>query len=306
MRRVPQFENREHSGTALIMQHRLNAFLLARSRLQIATISLLLVVLVGAIDYASGYELSFSIFYLIPVAVSSWYAGRRIGIVACVLSASVWFLADHETGHQYSNFEIPIWNAIVRLGFFFIVAILLTRLRALVEMQTSLAQQDALTGILNGRAFNERYELLVKLAARQRRPVALGYLDVDGFKDVNDTLGHSVGDQVLRAVAKTITERLRASDFVGRLGGDEFAILLQDVGLEGAKTLFAEIHGDLLDIARRNHWPIGFSVGVVLYHSPPASVDEAIGCADALMYKIKKAGKNELAFEEAGVEAKGS
>ena len=288
------------------MQHRLNAFLLARSRLQIATISLLLVVLVGAIDYASGYELSFSIFYLIPVAVSSWYAGRRIGIVACVLSASVWFLADHETGHQYSNFEIPIWNAIVRLGFFFIVAILLTRLRALVEMQTSLAQQDALTGILNGRAFNERYELLVKLAARQRRPVALGYLDVDGFKDVNDTLGHSVGDQVLRAVAKTITERLRASDFVGRLGGDEFAILLQDVGLEGAKTLFAEIHGDLLDIARRNHWPIGFSVGVVVYHSPPASVDEAIGCADALMYKIKKAGKNELAFEEAGVEAKGS
>jgi diguanylate cyclase (GGDEF)-like protein len=288
------------------MQHRLSAFLLARSRLQIATISLLLIVLVGVIDYASGYELSFSIFYLIPVAVGSWYAGRRIGILASVLSASVWFMADYASGHRYSTFEIPIWNAIVRLGFFFIVAILLARLRALVEMQTSLALQDGLTGILNGRAFNERYELLVKLAARQRRPIALGYLDVDGFKGINDTLGHSAGDQVLRAVAKTITGRLRASDFAGRLGGDEFAILLQDVGLEGAKTLFADIHGALLDIARRNRWPIGFSIGVVVFHSPPASADKAIGSADALMYKIKKAGKNELAFEEAGVDAKGS
>lgn len=282
------------------MQKILNRFLRARSRIQIAAISLLLIALVGVTDFSTGYELSFSIFYLIPVAISSWYAGRRFGILACLVSAMSWYYADHATGHQYSNPEIPVWNAIVRLGFFFVVAALLIRLRALVELQTSLAQLDGLTGILNRRAFKTRYEIFARLATRRRQPIALGYLDVDGFKGINDTLGHRVGDQVLSAVANTISERLRASDVAARVGGDEFAILLQEVGLKGAKKLFAEIHGALIDLVGRNRWPIGFSIGVVVFHAPPASAEEAIGCADALMYKIKRGGKNDIAIEEIG------
>ena len=164
------------------------------------------------------------------------------------------------------------------------MATLLIRLRALVEIQTSLAQLDGLTGILNRRAFKARYEMFAKLAARRPQPIALGYLDVDGFKGVNDTQGHRVGDQVLTAVANTITERLRTSDVVARMGGDEFAILLPDVGVGGTTRLISEIRESLLALASRNHWPIGYSIGVVVFQVPPASAEEAISYADRLMY----------------------
>jgi len=280
------------------MQCNIDAFLSVRSREQIAASSLALVAFIGASDYLTGYELAFSIFYLIPVGVGTWYAGPRIGFAMCLASAATWLAVDHATGHRYAHPAIPFWNAEVRLGFFVIVAHLLYRLRAALDAQAELARQDGLTGILNARAFRQRYAALAELAARHRHPIALGYLDIDGFKGVNDSLGHSVGDQVLKAVASSLATRLRASDSVGRVGGDEFAVLLSETDLAGARTFFTDMRAKLLDVAARNRWPIGFSIGVAVFPSPSTDADAAFRHADALMYIIKRAGKDSLMVEE--------
>ncbi|HVC10293.1 MAG TPA: hypothetical protein VNE59_01530, partial [Burkholderiales bacterium] len=124
------------------MQCNIDAFLSVRSREQIAASSLALVAFIGASDYLTGYELAFSIFYLIPVGVGTWYAGPRIGFAMCLASAATWLAVDHATGHRYAHPAIPFWNAEVRLGFFVIVAHLLYRLRAALDAQAELARQD--------------------------------------------------------------------------------------------------------------------------------------------------------------------
>lgn len=272
-------------------------FLPAQSPFRLAAFSLLLVAMVGAIDHLTGYELSFSIFYLIPVGFASWYLGARFGLLICVVSAATWLGVDHTSGHQYSNPAIPFWNTGVRLGLFIIMAVLFERLRRALERQESLAQMDGLTGLMNARAFKERCDYLLGLASRNQRTLALSYIDLDDFKGINDKLGHSVGDQVLKAVADTLGRRLRRSDLAARLGGDEFSILLPDTDLNGAQKFFTGLHSSLLELASRNHWPVGFSIGVAIFHAPRLGTDEAIQYADALMYRVKKSGKNTVLFE---------
>lgn len=287
-----------HFGALPAMRRFADRILSAQSARGIAVSSLLLLIVVAAMDYVSGDELSFSIFYLIPVAVSAWYAGRRSGMVACLVCAATWFAVERSSGQVYSHAAIPYWNAAVRLGFFLIVTQLLARLRLALSTQTSLAQRDGLTDIMNARAFRMNYPALARLSLRQRQPMALAFLDVDGFKGVNDTLGHGVGDQLLKTVAATLVARLRASDLVARLGGDEFVLLLPATDLAGARTFFARIRESLLEVAEQNGWPIGFSIGVAVFHSPPTDATAASNHADQLMYQVKQSGKNNILFEE--------
>jgi diguanylate cyclase (GGDEF)-like protein len=227
-------------------------------------------------------------------------------MAVCIVSAMTWLTVDVTSGHQYTHPAILFWNTSVRFGFFFIIAHLLWRLRGALELQTSLAQQDGLTGIMNARVFRHRCVVVAQLAARHGHPIALGYLDLDGFKGVNDTLGHAVGDQVLKAVATELTGRLRASDFVGRLGGDEFAVLPSETDLAGARIVFTEMRERPIGVAARNGWPVGFSIGVAVFRAPPPDLDDAIRCADDLMYKVKSSGKNNVLFEEYPGESRGA
>ncbi len=277
---------------------KVNKFLSALTGAQLATCSLLLVALIGLIDYITGYELSFSIFYLIPIAASAWYSGASLGNSVCLLAATTWLAVEQTSGHTYANSLIPLWNAAVRLGFFVIVTYLLVKLRAALQLQASLAQRDGLTGIMNARTFRQRYDLLVRLAIRHNHSMAIGFLDLDGFKGINDSLGHGVGDRVLQAVAAELASRARASDIVGRLGGDEFALLLPETDLGGAQRLFTEMRERLLSLAAHNGWTIGFSIGVAVFHTPPRNPEDALGCADTLMYRVKRSGKNSILFEE--------
>lgn len=274
----------------------LNGALQGQSSFARFVTTLSLVALLGAVDYFTGYELSFSIFYLIPVAIGAWYGGGTHSRVLAFLAASTWLSVDLAAGHQYSHPVIPFWNALVRLGFFLITAILLARLRHALQTQVALAEIDSLTGIMNARIFAVRYKIVAELARRHRRTLAIGFVDLDGFKAVNDTLGHSIGDRVLKEVARVISSRIRASDSVARLGGDEFALLLE-TELEGARFLFANVRNDLIALATENSWPIGFSIGVAVFGRPPAECDDAIKFADHLMYRVKAAGKNDILFE---------
>jgi len=277
---------------------RLNAFLALRTRATLAAACVVLAGVIGATDFLTGYELSFSIFYLIPVSLASWYLGTGAGILMSVASATIWLIADLTSGHHYSNAVVPLWNALVRLGFFLIIAYLLARLHAVLALQSRLAQRDSLTNLLNARAFKDRCQLLFQLAARHRYPLALAYLDLDNFKGINDSLGHGIGDRVLQTVAATLAERARSSDTVGRLGGDEFAILLAKTDISGAELFFTGIRERLLQVVFQNNWSVGFSIGVVVFPPPPPPLDDAIKIADNLMYDVKRSTKNNISFHE--------
>lgn len=119
------------------------------------------------------------------------------------------------------------------------------------------------------------------------------YLDIDNFKTVNDTQGHSEGDHLLRQVASTLTTAVREIDTVARLGGDEFGLLLPETGGDAAVTVATKISAGL-KVQVEQHWPVTFSIGMVTYLTAPESADEMIRVADTLMYEVKDSGKNEL------------
>jgi diguanylate cyclase (GGDEF)-like protein len=272
-------------------------YLETQSKLFFIIIGLILVILVGIVDYVTGYEITFSIFYLIPVAMVSWYAGRRYGILISFASAISWFLADIMAGHPYSQPLITYWNTSVSLGFFLVVTFILSQLRAELKRERKLAQTDFLTGIANSGYFTELLTWEINRCRRYKNPLTLAYIDCDNFKAVNDQLGHHAGNHLLCLVADTIKSTIRITDMVARLGGDEFAILFPETGAEQANSVIHKIQNDLLDAVRKDGWKITFSMGVVTYIKSVNTSDEVIGMADRLMYDAKNAGKNRIRHE---------
>lgn len=276
----------------------LDRFLGKKSPAQVSFLGFILMALVGIADHLTGYELSFSIFYLVPIVLVTWYAWVWAAFFICCFSALVWFAIEYTADHHYSNDLIVVWNAIVRFGFFLTTMLLLDKLKAFVKHQQTLATIDGLTGLLNTRAFKEVCQTLLQLALRHNHPVVLSYIDLDNFKGVNDNLGHAEGDRVLQTVADTLTRCVRASDVVGRLGGDEFVVLLPETDYAGAKELFTRMHEQLLRNVAASDWPVGFSIGVAVFTNAPADIDAMLKMADQLMYAVKKSGKNNVMYRE--------
>lgn len=269
-----------------------------KSAASVVIIGLVLLASVAALDHVTGYELSFSIFYLLPIVLVAWQSQRWVGFAFCFLSASVWLLADVMSNHAYSNDFILAWNTTVRLSFFLVTASLLVELKKRLIIEKEMAITDGVTGLLNARAFKQESGTLLDLARRHNHPVVLAYIDVDNFKGVNDLLGHSEGDLVLREVADTLTRCVRTTDVIGRLGGDEFAIFLPETEHVGAQALFGRMHEELTRVAVKKNWPIGFSIGIAEFPVAPDCIDEALKSADDLMYRVKKSGKNNLVYKE--------
>lgn len=114
------------------------AYFNKRSPAFITLVGIVGVLVLGGIDFVSGYEISFSIFYLGPIVLVGWLVGRQAGMLVSVLSAAVWLIADITGGHTFTHPFIPFWNAIVRLGFFTVVVIILSKLKSTVEAQKTL------------------------------------------------------------------------------------------------------------------------------------------------------------------------
>jgi diguanylate cyclase (GGDEF)-like protein len=273
------------------------------SRAAIVAISGAAVALIGVLDWVTGYEVSFGVFYLAPVAVTTWYASRRTGFAFAVGSSFVWYAAEIAAGYPYDHPLIPVWNAFVRLSFFLITATLMAAVRLRLDAERLLATTDGLTGLLNSRAFRERLEQQLAIAQRTGRPFTLVYVDLDDFKRINDTYGHGEGDRQLRAVGRVLVDETRKTDSVARLGGDEFALILPDTDRSGAET----VTGKLAPLLRRATIgvaaPLTCSVGAVVFREPPRNADEAIAAADRLMYDAKSRGKDAAVLRVHPVEA---
>ena len=276
---------------------RIDAFLGRRSYAGIVIICLLLSALIARIDALTGYEISISILFLLPIAISTWYGGRHTGIFFSLLSAALWLIIDDAIfEHPYANVFAPYWNAAVRLCMFLLTGELLHRLKMHLNAERMLARTDDLTGLLNVRGFTEQAEKLFGVSARHNRNITLACVDLDNFRNVNEQSGQKEGDELLRVLGEKISSSLRASDVAGRMGGDEFAILLPETDETGARSMFDAFRAALLQEMQKNNWPVSFSMGVVSCNSPRANLDDAIRIADSLLYKAKTGGKNTDCF----------
>ena len=267
-------------------------YLSKKSRLFITALGFILVICIGTGRYLTGPEYAFSLFYLLPIILVTWFAGKREGIFIAVASAVSWLLADLMSKHTYSTPVIPYVNETFRLSVFIIIIIMLSTLKRVLEREKTSARKDFLTGIANRQAFIEYAEVEIKRCLRYKSPLTIAYIDCDNFKGINDSLGHQEGDELLASVADTLQKSLRTTDIVSRLGGDEFALLLPDTKYESSQRVIRKIQKNLLDIMQKNRWPVTFSFGMVTFNRPPVDVDELINKADALMYAAKQNGKN--------------
>lgn len=269
--------------------HRLN-------RKLIFGISIVMMALIGLADYLSWEGLSFALFYLGPVALAAWYVGRRAGVFTSLLACLVWYLVDVQSSAGGEPLAIPIWNALVRFGFFLSNALLLASLHRYLVSEKKLARTDPMTGVMNSRAFSEQLNSSLKFNRRSARGLTLAYVDLDDFKRINDTLGHTEGDRVLRGVAQALRKSSRKTDVVARLGGDEFALLLPQTDLKGAATVMNGIKEHLQNLTLTGNINVSCSIGAVVFEDHPPSASAAVKAADHLMYQVKRQGKNAVAF----------
>jgi diguanylate cyclase (GGDEF)-like protein len=253
---------------------------------------------VGAADFLTGTEVALILFYLAPIGFGTWFVSLRGGIVLSVASAAVSFAADalHRLHGGEATLPLAIlgWNGAIQLGTSLSLVLVLAALRTRLEGEELLARTDALTRIANRRAFFEAAALEVERTRRNRRPLALAYVDADGFKVVNDQHGHAQGDALLVTAAQTLRGSTRAVDAVARLGGDEFGLLLPETSPREAEALLVRLRGALLAAMARHGWNVTFSIGAAVFVAPPRSADEMMARADELMYAAKREKKGSI------------
>ena len=258
---------------------------------------LLLVALLGWIDYNTGTEIAFSVFYFLPIAGAAFFVGLRAGILVAAACALTWLFAELMGGHTYSSVPIGVWNTTNRLISFGVLAALLAALRGAYQHQKELANNDALTGARSRRRFLELVEVEIARAHRFRRTFTVVHFDLDGFKGVNDRLGHSEGDAVLRAVVEVAQESLRETDVVARLGGDEFAILLPETEAPTARGVVGKLQASLAEAMQKHEWHVSFSLGVLTCIDPPQDADQLMHLVDGLTYAAKTGGKDTAVYD---------
>ena len=258
-------------------------------------VGLLLLGGVAFLDYITGVELSFSLFYLLPISLLAWTVTERFGLVAAFLSGGIWLAVEIWSGTRYSSVFPYVWNTIIRIGFF-LLPVFMIRLNRAMEGERMLARMDFLTGALNARFFHELAQMEIDRSFRYQRTFTIAFIDLDNFKSINDTFGHTEGDMVLRTIATSLKSHSRKTDVVARVGGDEFVVLLPETDQQTAPTVISNIQRALLKEMNENGWAVTFSIGALTLTAPQLSVDELLSRADQLMYMAKNGGKNKIHY----------
>jgi diguanylate cyclase len=169
-------------------------------------------------------------------------------------------------------------------------------LEVMLANANKLACEDGLTGSLNRRGLEDVLEREMARCVRKKSPLSIAMLDLDDFKRLNDTHGHSAGDKALVHLVQVIKETLRATDVIGRFGGEEFVVVLTDTPLEEAAQTISRVQRELSRRVLMHNGaplPIHFSAGVTQC-TPEDDVTALIARTDAALYQAKRAGKNRV------------
>lgn len=253
----------------------------------------LLTLLVYWVNSATPPDARLGILYIIPVLLITWTEGLAWGIVFGVASLT---LREAVAWDQMPAHTPLTWRIVNPAAYVAVVALAMAGLQKLRRSQAALARlvtQDALTAVLNARAFAERLGQELDRNRRYPRPLALLYMDLDNFKIINDTHGHQTGDAVLRLVADAMRSSVRTADVVGRLGGDEFAVLMPETDAQLANEVAKRLVASLRTVFKGTP-NVTASIGVVACTATDASTDDLLGRADQAMYDAKKMGKDRV------------
>jgi diguanylate cyclase (GGDEF)-like protein len=281
------------------MERRANNFLEAlenKSPLFWTVTGILAIGLLGILDYASGNELTLSLFYLIPIVLVTGGVDRKAGLLMSVLSGMTLLGAETAAGQTYSHPIFYFLNTLIRTLFYVVVVYLMAELQKSRKEEQLAARTDFVTGAVNARYFNELLQMEISRIRRYPHPITLVYVDVDNFKLVNDLFGHKIGDEVLRCIATELKSQLRMTDTVARLGGDEFVMLLPSTRQTEAHVVVSKVYSQLTETMRQKSWPVTFSMGVVTCEFSPYSAEQLVNMADELMYEVKNSTKNNIRF----------
>ena len=261
------------------------------------------IAVIGGVDFYSGTELRVFPLYYAPISFIAWYRGGREAFIAAVLCSLSWFGSNLLAGLTFSSDSMWIANTLMQGTSFATVGILIASLRAALIRERGLSRTDPLTSLLNSRAFYEEAARLLALCQRKGRPVTVAYLDLDGFKEINDQLGHQAGDGLLKSLAHVLRASSRPSDLVARLGGDEFVFLFPEVGPQDAAVALERLRAALADTLGFRPGHVTGSIGGVTFLSICEDVEAMVRRADARMYAAKEAGKNRVLLEVVGESA---
>jgi diguanylate cyclase (GGDEF)-like protein len=214
------------------------------------------------------------------------YAIAQIGFVGLAYG---WVLSE---GSGTTDELLTRW--LVTMTTLVVAGVVISRLRhTLYTSMDDLADQarhDGLTGLLNRAAFEDRVGAERARSMREGGPISVLALDVDGFKGLNDSLGHSEGDQILRQVAHALRDRTRGMDAVARVGGDEFAVLLPGASETEAQDVAEDLRTAIAHATEREDARVTISLGVTTGWPPAPDFEELWRAADSAMYAGKRAG----------------
>jgi diguanylate cyclase (GGDEF)-like protein len=238
----------------------------------------------------------FTPFYLAPIIIASFFLNNKQAYFIALVATVGGLLVYQRLTANFNLFLIG-YGLLSNTAIFFTVTFLILQLRQLLDHLEEQASEDYLTKANTRRYFYEMSKTEIAQSFRDKHPLTLIFIDLDNFKQVNDTQGHEKGDQMLARIALTIKSDLREGDLLGRVGGDEFAILLHQTNQEQAKIIIERMRENLRNAIETFKTKVTFSIGVVTYLAEkPTSIDELMALADRAMYSIKETNKNSIRF----------
>jgi diguanylate cyclase (GGDEF)-like protein len=260
-----------------------------------ATLVVLGIVAMAAADWCSSADVGFTLGYLLPVALAAWRLPQPWVSLTAISCAVAWALVHScETDGQLAAAVVAV-NVGMEVLVFLSFGLLLSTLRHRLYRERWLANTDALTGVANRRAFESELLREMERCRRFQQPFTLAYLDIDGFKQVNDQLGHRAGDDLLRSLARTLRQGVRSVDLVARLGGDEFVVLMPATDGFGALVVVQRLQQEIADFSRM--FNTGVTIGCLTVLREPPPLDELVARADRLLYEQKQNGRGRVCHQ---------
>lgn len=277
----------------LALNNHLNS--LSQTRVRLALAFSMIAIPVGAyLVHPIGVHLG--PLYVLPICLACWRLNMKVGLgiamLAATLSVAMRSVSSHDlvVGAMVTNMVLQAFA----LG---VVAAIVSNFRFSLERERIIARHDGITGVLTRSAFEQQAKTMMTIAAAQGRALLLVFLDLDGFKSINDRFGHEAGDQMLKRFAAEGRAALRQGDCFGRMGGDEFAALLPLASAEEAQATAEQLHERLTAALADTAYGATCSIGaLVVLPTGDAELHALMREADRLMYAVKRQGKSGVRF----------
>lgn len=297
-----------HIGNTLIDLRHIPLILLASAGGSVSVLIAMVLVIAGRLLIGLNLSALISITFIVSVTVFSIFVSktgisRTVKTIIMVTFANLYFSGIAISLIQDKTFLfqlIPLYWGISYLGGFvsFHTIDLLRKSQMMLERYKTESETDGLTGLHNVRHFEEMFKQLVNEAASKNQPLSLLYVDIDFFKKVNDTYGHSEGDAVLKQLSEILQKSVRSTDIVSRNGGEEFTVILADCPLtmaaEIAENIRRRVEGNVFRLSGGESIHVTVSLGIASSQDKPMHPSTLLESADTALYEAKNSGRNKV------------